>query len=194
MFRRAKSTFVSSRVASCADVASERADERRLAWRWTDDSRGEPDSIVPEKFLCDSSVAIPMRRSRAITSRARRCCMRLPAYPLGPDAANAHAGISTSARSNVALRTLSRSSAPAASVVSEKRSALVRRWFANLARCVSACVCPCVVAACCVRRAVGAAAGAAAGTAVTAGRSLPGTRPTSGTDEAGLRFRTASTR
>ena len=59
----------------------------------------------------------------------------------------------------------------------------MRRLFANLARCVPALVCPCVVLCVSVRRAVGAAAGAAAGTAVTAGRSLPDTRPTSGTEE-----------
>ena len=118
--------------------------------------------------------AMPARTRRASGAAARRARALLRPCALGPDAANAPAGISTSARSNAALRTCSRSPAPAASLVSDMRSVLVRRISADSrATCVSVgCGCGMLCSGV-LRCALGAAVSSAAVTSSAAAADPP---------------------
>ena len=113
---QAKATFVSSRSAARVDLASAPGRERRSARRSGGDSSGcsrvEPYTIVPDKISSDSFVgdhdapagpdADPSSAHETSTFASRGghsapwVRALLCAWPLGPDAANAPAGISRS--------------------------------------------------------------------------------------------------
>ena len=170
------------------DVASELAPANARGCRGRARGRritraSNPHNIVPKNFFRDSFVPrrgptrTPMlgrakcARTPARTRRVAACALRerallCPSHsaptPRTPPLASQHLLDRTRSAPN-----LIGSSAPAASVVSDKRSASVRRCFrGSRATCVFVCL-PLRRAAGCVRRALGAAAGAAAGTAVS---------------------------